>query len=48
MLAKEPDAHIVAVDFRPGFLKALVQRAGAGGLASRIETLRAGMGALPF
>lgn len=48
MLAKEPDAHMVAIDFRPGFLKALVQRAGAGGLASRIETLRAGMGALPF
>ena len=48
VLAKELDAHIVAVDFLPGFLKALVQRAGAEGLASRIETLRAGMGELPF
>jgi len=48
VLAKELDAHIFAVDFLPGFLKALAQRAGAESLASRVETLRAGMGELPF
>lgn len=48
VLAKELDAHIAAVDFLPGFLKALAQRASAEGVASRVETLCAAMDELPF
>lgn len=47
-LAKSLDADIVAVDFLPGFLKELEQRAKSEGLSSRITTQAASMDALTF
>ncbi len=48
VLARELDARITAVDFLSPFLERLEDRARDAGLADRIETLEASMGALPF
>jgi SAM-dependent methyltransferase len=48
VLARDLDAHIVAVDFLPEFLDALRSRAARAGVADRIDTLHASMDALPF
>jgi len=48
VLAQDLDARIVAVDFLSDFLDVLRRRAVRGGLADRIDTVNASMGALPF
>ncbi|GAB4141644.1 MAG: class I SAM-dependent methyltransferase [Sphingomonadales bacterium] len=48
VLAQELDAHVIAVDFVPSFLRQLEARAGRAGLGDRIETLAAAMEALAF
>lgn len=48
VLAKELDAHIVAVDFLPEFLDVLRARAAHAGVADRIEAVSASMDALPI
>ncbi len=47
-LAKSLDADIVALDFLPGFLKELEQRAKAEGVSKQIKTLAASMDELGF
>jgi SAM-dependent methyltransferase len=48
VLAKDLDAHIVAVDFLPDFLGVLRSRAARAGVADRIEAVHASMDALPI
>jgi SAM-dependent methyltransferase len=48
VLAAELDAQVVAVDFVPEFLAALISRAAQAGLAGRIESVHAAMDALAF
>jgi SAM-dependent methyltransferase len=48
VLAKDLDAHIVAVDFLSDFLDVLRQRAARAGVTDRIETVNASMDALPI
>jgi len=48
VLAQELDAHIVAVDMVPAFLRELTRRAQEQGLAERIDIHEASIGAPPF
>lgn len=48
LLAKELDAKIIAVDFRPEFLDKLQTRANHYGVAEKITTLNCSMDGLPF
>lgn len=48
VLAAELDAHIIAVDFLPEFLKVLEHNAAQVGVGNRITTLAQSMDALPF
>jgi SAM-dependent methyltransferase len=48
VLARELDAHILAVDFLPDFLDVLRSRAVRAGVADRIEAVNASMDALPI
>lgn len=48
VLARELDAHVVAVDLIPGFLEQLLADAQRRGLGARITTLAAAMDELPF
>lgn len=48
VLAKELDAHILAVDFLPEFLDVLRAHAKREGVADRIEAVNASMDALPI
>jgi ubiquinone/menaquinone biosynthesis C-methylase UbiE len=48
VLADELDAHIVAVDLLPGFLRRLDESAERLGLADRITTVATPMDTLPF
>lgn len=47
-LLRATNAHVTAVDFIPAFLETLKERVAAAGLAERVTTLEADMGALPF
>lgn len=48
VLAKELDAHIVAVDFLPEFLEYLAKRARDANVSDRVSVLNASMDALNF
>ncbi len=48
LLAEELNAEITAVDFLPGFLDELQDRAHAHGVADKITALNCSMDALPF
>ena len=48
VLARELDAHVLAVDFLPEFLARLDAATARAGMSDRITTLHASMEALPF
>ncbi len=48
VLANELDAHVTAVDFAPGFVDRLRERADQAGLSAQISAMVGEMQALPF